>query len=334
MMIMLAGGFRKRIQPGPTEVGRLPLGDAPVAAVETVRVPVVEEAIGTVRAAHQTEVGAKVLARVLSVNVTAGQHVTKGTVLIELERGDLEARANQVRAAGQAAQAALDQAQTSFDRISRLRGENSASELEFTTATNELNAAKANVEKARSAVQEAETVLQYATIRAPLTGVVIDKAVDVGDMVQPGQTVLRLYDRLQLVATVRESLATSLRVSQTLPVTLDALGLRCEGMISEIVPESDVLSRAFKVKVTGPCPPGVIPGMFGRVTIPLGEREELRIPRSAVRRIGQIPVVYRVAEDGRVERAFIQIAGESDQYVAIASGLSAGDRIVTDLDKL
>ena len=334
MMVMLGGGFRKRIQPGPTEVGRLLLGDAPVVAVETVRVLVVEEAIGTVRAAQQTEVGAKVLARVLSVNVTAGQHVTEGTVLIELERGDLEARANQARAATQAAQATLSQAQTNFDRITRLRGENSASELEFTTATNELNAAKANVEKARSAVQEAETVLQYATIRAPLTGVVIDKAVDVGDMVQPGQTVLRIYDRLQLVATVRESLATRLSVSQTLSVTLDALDLRCEGVISEIVPESDALSRAFQVKVTGPCPPGVIPGMFGRLAIPLGEREELRIPRSAVRRIGQVPVVYRLVEGNRVERTFIQIAGESDQHVAVASGLSAGDKIVADANEL
>jgi len=331
---MLAGGFRERIQPGPTEVGVLPLGDAPVAPVEAVRVPVVEEAVGTVQAASHTEVGAKILARVLSVNVTAGQHVTEGTVVIELERGDLEARLNQERAAAQAAQAKLSQVQTDFDRIDRLRDVGSATELEFTTATNNLNAAKAEYERARSAVQEAETVLQYATIRAPLTGVVIDRAVDVGDMVQPGQTVLRLYDRLQLVATVREALATRLRVSQTLPVTLEALDLHCEGTVSEIVPESDALSRAFQVKVTGPCPPGAIPGMFGRLAIPLGEREELWIPRSAVRRIGQLPIVYRVTGAESVERAFIRVASESDQHVAIASGLSAGDMIVTDPDQL
>jgi RND family efflux transporter MFP subunit len=233
-----------------------------------------------------------------------------------------------------AAKAALDQAQTNYDRIARLRAQESASELEFTTATNDLSAAKANHERAQSALREAETVLEYATIRSPLDGVVIDKAVDVGDMAKPGQTVVRLYDQLQLVATVRESLATKLEIGQQLPVTLEALDLHCEGTISEIVPEADVLSRAFHVKVTGPCPPGVIPGMFGRVHIPIGERQELQIPRAAVRRVGQVPYVYRVVDEVHVERAFIQIAREDDDRVAVASGLSAGDRIVADPNML
>jgi len=334
LLIWLAGGFHEQIQPGPTLVGTQPLGDAPTVAVEQVTVPFSEDAVGTVRAVHETELGAKIMARVLAVHFQAGQHVEKDQVLLELARGDLEARLKQAQASVDAARAALDQTQTNYDRIARLRAENAASELEFTTATNELNAAKARHEQARGALLEAETVLGYATIRSPLTGVVIDKTVDVGDMVKPGQTVLRLYDRLQLVATVRESLATSLQVGQPLSVTLEALDLRCEGTISEIVPEADVLSRAFHVKVTGPCPPGVIPGMFGRLHIPLGERQELRIPRSAVRRAGQICYVYRVVGESRVERAFIQIAGEHDHHVAVASGLSAGERIVADPGQL
>ena len=80
--------------------------------------------------------------------------------------------------------------------------------------------------------------------------------------------------------------------------------------------------------------PGVIPGMFGRLHIPLGERQELRIPRSAVRRVGQIAFVYRDVDGSRVERTFVQLAGEHDDQVAIASGLSAGDRIVVDPNML
>lgn len=334
LLIWLAGGYHEKIQPGPAQVGMQPLGGAPTVTVELVSVPLWEDAVGTVRAAHETEVGAKIMARVLAVHFQAGQHVEKDQVLLELGRSDLEARLSQAQAGVDAARAVLDQAQTNYDRIVRLRGENAASELEFTTATNELNAAKANSEQARGALREAETMLGYATIRSPLTGVVIDKTVDVGDMVKPGQTVLRLYDRLQLVATVRESLATSLQAGQQLPVTLEALDLHCEGTISEIVPEADVLSRAFFVKVTGPCPPGVIPGMFGRLHIPLGQRQELRIPRSAVRFAGQISYVYRVVGKNRVERAFIQIASEHDDQLAIASGLSAGDRIVVDPGRL
>ena len=334
LLVWLAGGFHEKIQPGPTQVGMRSLGGAATVTVEPATVPLSEESVGTVRAAHETEVGAKIMARVLAVHFQAGQHVEKDQLLLELAREDLEARLGQAQAGVDAAQAALDQAQTNYDRIVRLRAEDVASELEFTTATSELNGAKAKHEQARSALREAETTLEYASIRSPLTGVVIDKTVDVGDMVTPGQTVLRLYDRLQLAATVRESLATSLEVGQQLPVTLEALDLHCEGTISEIVPEADALSRAFQVKVTGPCPAGVIPGMFGRLYIPLGQRQELRIPRSAVRRAGQIPYVYRVMDGNRVERAFIQIAGEHDDHVSIASGLSAGDRIVLDPGQL
>ncbi len=334
LLIWLAGGLHEKIEPGLTDVGVLPLGQARTTTVELMTVPLAEDAVGTVRAEHETEVGAKIMARVLAVHFQAGQHVEQDQVLVELEKGDLQARVSQAQAAVDAAQAALDQAQTDYDRIVRLRAADSASELELTTATNRLSAAKANHEQALSALREAEAVIGYATIRSPLTGVVIDKAVDVGDMVRPGQTVLRLFDRLQLVATVRESLATSLQVGQQLPVTLEALDLHCEGTISEIVPESDVLSRAFHVKVPGPCPPGVIPGMFGRLHIPLGERQELRISRTAVRRVGQVPCVYRVIGDNRVERAFIQIAGEYGEQIAVASGLSVGDLIVADPDTL
>lgn len=328
LLIWLAGGFHEKIEPAPARIGLRPLGTAPTVAVEQVTVPLVEEAVGTVQATHETEVGARILARVLAVNFQAGQRVEQDQVLVELAKNDLEAQLSQARAAIDAAQAALSQTQTNYDRIERLREQDSASKLEFTTAANELSGARARHEQALSAANEAEAVLEYATIRAPVAGVVIDKNVDVGDMVQPGQTVLRLYDQLQLVATVRESLATTLKLGQQLPVTLEALNLNCHGTVSEIVPESNTLSRAFLVKVTGPCPAGVIPGMFGRLHLPLGERQELQIPRGAVLYVGQIPYVYRVVDDTWIERAFIRVGHEYPDQVAVASGLSGGDLIL------
>jgi len=74
--------------------------------------------------------------------------------------------------------------------------------------------------------------------------------------------------------------------------------------------------------------------LVDRLYIPLGEREELQIPLAAVRRVGQIFYVYRVVGDTQVERAFIQIADEQDDRVAVASVLSAGDRIVADPEML
>jgi len=103
LLIWLARGFHEKIQPGPTLVGTQPLGDAPTVAVEQVTVPFSEDAVGTVRAVHETELGAKIMARVLAVHFQAGQHVEKDQVLLELARGDLEARLSQARAAVEAA---------------------------------------------------------------------------------------------------------------------------------------------------------------------------------------------------------------------------------------
>ena len=101
----------------------------------------------------------------------------------------------------------------------------------------------------------------------------IDKKVDVGDMVTPGQMLVTLFDpkQMQLVASVRESLTRQLQVGQDIGVQVEGLNKQCSGTVSEIVPEAQSASRTFQVKVTGPCPAGIYSGMFGRILIPLEE---------------------------------------------------------------
>jgi HlyD family secretion protein len=155
-------------------------------------------------------------------------------------------------------------------------------------------------------------------------------------MVQPGQALVKLYDRLQLAATVQESMASRLAVGEPLMVWVEALGKRCEGRVSEIVPEADPLSRSFRVKVQGPCAPGVIPGMFGRLEIPMGAREALVVPALAVMRVGQLDMVLG-AEKGFVRRQFVRVGrrivdAQARQMVEVLSGLEPGQpcRIVAE----
>ena len=125
-----------------------------------------------------------------------------------------------------------------------------------------------------------QATLDWATIRSPIDGMVIDKKVDVGDMVTPGQMLLTLFDpkRMQLVASVRESLARRLQVGQKMGVRVEGSNKQCSGTVSEIVPEAQAASRSFQVKVTGPCPAGIYTGMFGRIVVPLEDEEVLVIP--------------------------------------------------------
>jgi multidrug efflux pump subunit AcrA (membrane-fusion protein) len=161
-----------------------------------------------------------------------------------------------------------------------------------------------------------------------MTGIIIDKEVDAGDTVMPGQILVTLYDptRLQLVASVRESLTQRLTVGQDVDVTIEALGRTCTGQVSEIVPQSAAATRAFDVKVTGACPPGVYSGMFGRLLIPLDDEEVVLVPRAAVRRVGQLDIVD-VADGDRLLRRAVELGRAFGDEVEVLAGLRPGERV-------
>ena len=329
LMMWLAGAFEPKIGDAPRRAAiARSVGDAALAPVRTIRVPRMESAVGSIRAVHETSVASKLLAKVLEINVTAGKRVSQGEVLVRLDDADLRARLQQAQAAADAAMAARDQAKIELDRVRSLSERGSAAKIELDRADTALKAAEAQLRGAEQAVSEAQTMLAYATIQSPLEGIVVDKLVEAGDMVTPGQTLITLYDptRMQLVASVRESLTRRLTVGQTIGVQVDALDKTCEGRVSEIVPEAESASRSFSVKVTGPCPPGIYSGMFGRLLIPLDEEEVLVVPRLAVRRVGQLQVVD-VADGSVLRRRSVQLGRPFGADVEVLSGLIAGERV-------
>lgn len=330
LLLVLAGVFQRKV---PTESGPAPAvavtGDPPLAAVRLVRKPRFESAVGTVRAVHESALASKILARVVEVRVKAGQAVTRDEVLVRLDDSDLQARHKQAEAAEAAAKANKDKADLDLERANRLLAGRALSQDEYDRAVTATRATAADLERTRQAVREAKVMLDYATLRAPLTGIVVDKRVEVGDTVTPGQTLLTLYDpsRMQMIVTVRESLARRLTVGQKVPGRLESLGYDCEATVSEIVPESQPGSRSFTVKVIGPCPPGVLSGMFGRIYVPLDEEEITVVPAEAVIRVGQLDAVA-VADNGTVQRRSVQLGRRLDEGYEVLSGLKPGEKVL------
>ena len=163
---------------------------------------------------------------------------------------------------------------------------------------------------------------------APFAGIVVDKTVQPGDTVAPGQVMLSLYDpsQMQLVASVRESLAKRLQVGQMLMARLESLGFECQATISEMVPKADISSRSFEVKVTGPCPAGVYSGMFGRLMLPLDDEQLLLIPVNTIQRVGQLTYV-QVASGEQLVRRSVQVGRVFDERVEILAGIQVGERV-------
>ncbi len=289
LLLWLGGQFSPKVQSGAAAAQSSTAKiDGQVIPVELKTWPLSESAVGTIRAVHETSIGSKLLARVLEVDLKAGQKVAAGEVLMRLDDTELRARLEQAKAAVGSCSATLAQAENDAKRDAGLVGSGAVSLQELERARTAVRSAEAELLRAQENVNEVRAMLDGATIRSPIDAVVIDKRVDVGDMVTPGQLLVTLFDpkRMQLVASVRESLTRQLRVGQDICVQVEGHETECTGTVSEIVPEAQSASRAFQVKVTGPCPAGVYSGMFGRIKIPLQGRTSAghSRPRGAQRR--------------------------------------------------
>ncbi len=329
MLLFLAGVFHRKVpSEAAAEVTRSADGLKTVAA-KLLKLSRYETAVGTVKPVHESAVASKLLAKVIETNVIAGQLVTEGQVLVRLDDAELQARLKQAEAGLTSAEVRRDQSATEFDRAKQLKEKNAISNANYDLAETAMKSSEADLERARQAVREAQVMLDHATILSPMTGTIIDKQVEVGDTVVPGQVLLTLFDptHMQMVASVRESLAMTLKPGQLLPTRLDSLDLDCEATVSELVPEADVASRSFTVKVTGPCPPGAYSGMFGRLKLPLEDEEVLIIPASAVSHIGQLTMVD-VVHENVVHRRNIRLGRTLDEGMEVLSGLSAGELVV------
>lgn len=329
---MLSGMCGERIGPDDApSAGRAAAAEGDAAEVVEERAMAYEEVSGTIFSARHTTISSKILARIDSIPVRAGDEIEAGAVVVRLDSRDLGARLAAARERVRSAQAAAELALSERDRVAGMFASNVASKRDLDRTDAALRMARAELESARQNVADAEVGLSYSEIRSPVAGRVIDRLAEPGDTAAPGAPLLRVYDpgAMRLEAPVREGLATKLTSGQPLRVRVEAVGLTLEGEIDEIVPAAEPGARTFLVKVRLPHDPRLFSGMFGRVAVPAGEALRLVMPVSAIERIGQLEYVSVIAADGSAARRLVTTGPAMDDgRVEVLSGLAAGERVL------
>ena len=328
MIAWMAGLFDEKIQPGINTVEQTNMGD-PVTVMAS-EVIIIEKVPASVEATQATLISSRLMARILTVSVRAGDVANKGDLLLELENSDIKAQVQQAEARIRATSARLKEAGQNLDRVTELQagGVMSVADLDKAQANHE--ALLADMSGANQALEEASTALSYTKIVAPFNGRVVDRFAEPGDTAQPGTKLLALYNPLSLrvEAQVREHLALGLEVGQALQVEIPSLDKIVDAVIEERVPAAEPGSRSFLVKVGVAFDKNMLPGMYARLLVPAGTGKQILIPADRVVHIGQLDLVW-VLQDGQSYRRFVRIGQfVQDGQVEVVSGLAEGDMVL------
>jgi RND family efflux transporter MFP subunit len=313
---VVLAGCHKRQEARLTEA-TLPSVPVQVVKAEQHRIPATEEVVGTIRAKLRATLEAKVSGRIEKFAVLLGQEVKSGDLVARLDAQEIKARLEQ-------AQAGLEQADRDFKRASALFEQQALTRSEF-------EAAESRQRVAKGAVAETQAMLGYVEIRAPFDGVVTRKLADVGDLAAPGKPLIDIENpsALQMDADIPEAIAASVKPGAELQVRVDSLGKAIPAVVAEKAPTADPASRTIRVKLDLPNGAPVMPGQFGRLLVPVGEFESLRVPSTALVRRGQLEIVF-VAENSTARMHLVKAGKSAADAVEILSGLDAGDAVVTE----
>jgi membrane fusion protein (multidrug efflux system) len=335
LLLALVAGCHKGGKNGDEAKQQPPmvLGPEDVAVVARGPVQSGPAITGTLAAERQATVRAQISGSVLTVLAEPGERVNQGETLARLDSASLTEAYNSARVAVTSAKASVALNQRELERQRSLLAAGAVAQRAVETAQQNLVVARATLAQYESQLANAQKQLAYTVVAAPFSGVVSDRPVSAGDVVQPGTAVYTVVDpsSLQLEAAVPAEQLGQLKVGS--PVTFTVTGYTnrtFRGLISRINPAADPATRQVKVYAELPNSANdLVAGLYAEGRVESETRDGLTVPTGAIDRRMAKPAVMLV-RDGRVARVDVEIGLQDDreQRVEIRRGVQAGDVVL------
>jgi membrane fusion protein, heavy metal efflux system len=291
----------------------------------------------TVNEDSYSQVGAPIAARIVKINVGPGQHVTKGQSLAVLQSTEI----GKARSENITAQARLQLAQQALERKRRLAGEHIVAQRDVQEAEAAVASAEADVRASRSTLQALDAAdtsgeSSQLSLRAPISGMVIDRSALLGQLAEPSQPLFKIADLSSVWLNVHafERDAVRLQSGKTARVTLPALpGQTFQAKVKLIGKQVDAASRTVPVRIAIANSSGVLrPGMSATAWVPLGESSQqiITVPAASVQRIENQWYVFIPKSDDTFELRQVGRGRDLEGEIEIVSGLKSGETVVVD----
>lgn len=288
---------------------------------------------GRVRPRESVLVYSRVPGQVLSLTRDEGESIVRGEVLGRIDDARARAATAQAQSAVDAQRKVLEQAERDLERSRALRADGTVSEAALEAAMLAVTSGRDELRRLEAARDQFDVQLKEHVIVAPLTGRILSRPVDPGQVVgvsTPIFSVAPIADR-EVETEVDETYSMSLAIGQRARMRFAGSAEPVQGIVSYLSPHIDISTggRTVRLASTALGDGMEMPvGLSVDVNIIVEERDDaLTLPRTAAHGLPSLPHVF-VVEDGKVARRDIVFRDWPSSTLIVDSGVSAGDRVI------
>lgn len=289
---------------------------------------------GKIEAGNSASLSTRLMGYVDKIHVKVGDKIKKGQLLVSINSADLIAKRAQVNSGISEANVVYQNAKNDFNRFTALFNDSSVSQKELDDITAHFNMAKARLESAKQMKNEINAQFSYTHIKAPFSGVVTNKFINVGDMANPGVPLLEVEapENFQVLAMVSESNISKIKVDSKVKVVVKSLNKIIKGKVVEVSTSSKNTGGQYLVKIAlGSTEVKVLSGMFATVQFPNLSQDKsdiVLIPIDAIVTRGQLSGVYTVSQSNTAMLRWLRLGKTFGDKVEVLSGLSANEEYI------
>jgi len=288
---------------------------------------------GTLEPDREAVLRAQVSGSVLQTYADQGQAVNAGTVLARIDASGIQDAYTSARAGLVSARNAADVAAKDLARNEKLLAAGAIAERDIDQSRRASIAAQAALEDANSRLATAEKAYRSTTVTSPFSGVVSERPVSSGDVVQPGTALFTVVDpsSMRLEASVPAEQLASIRIGVPVDFTVSGYpGRQFVGRITRINPTADPTTRQVRIYVSIPNEGrSLVGGLFATGRMSTATKMGLVVPQSAVDVRGSIPSATRIRQ-GKAEKVPVKIGltDKTSETIEVLSGLQPGDTLL------
>jgi RND family efflux transporter MFP subunit len=290
---------------------------------------------GVVEAVKQGTVSSQTAGRVQAVYFDVDDYVPKDAIIVRFRDKEQQAGLQAAQANLKEAEARQAEAEAEYTRVKDVFEKKVVPQAAFDKATADLSAAKQRLGAAQARVTQAEEQVEHTVVRAPYSGIVVKRHIEVGEIANPGQPLMSGFalDELRVTATVAQGVVQAVRTGNRARIIFPSQNNRVvEPKSLRIFPFADPQSHTYKVRLNlAAGQEGLLPGMFAKVAFVVGEDQRLLVPQQAVVQRSEVEAVYVVGDGERVTFRQVRTGRRLDSgMVEILAGLDDGERIAVD----